>query len=106
MVRAAHQFFTAETADLDEVVIGVGDYTGEISGGKDIGVTGIIHIATGHRQIALHRRHSLLLGESAGRTTLVTNWPDLLIQLRIIGNWPLPSPTSCPRCQLAVTLLT
>ncbi|MNP16085.1 hypothetical protein D3C76_1084650 [compost metagenome] len=85
MVGAAYQLFAGKATDLDEVVIGIGDLAGQVSGGKDIGVTGIIHIATGHRQIALHRRHSLLSGESAGRTTLVAIYCAILIQRRILA---------------------
>ena len=94
MVRMAQQFIASEPTDSHEIVVGIGDPAVQIGGGQDVGIAGVIHLATGNRQIALHRRHSLLLwGKSAGRSTLGPMTDKTLIQSSILAIGHQPTET-------------
>ena len=92
----AQQLLAAVAADVDKVLVGVGNRTAEVGGRENVGILGNVHISTRDREIDLHgKRARGLLGESAGAPTLSAPVEQILIQLMFHAfSCPAPAPAA------------
>ncbi|MNI21663.1 hypothetical protein D3C73_751950 [compost metagenome] len=58
VVLGAEQLLAAVTADLDEIVVGVGDRAAQIGGRKDVRISRNIDLTASHREVDLHGKRA------------------------------------------------